>query len=174
MLPTTILSLQQGNKITKKYLVGAYGQGGSSTLSFCDYALIVSRCVEEPETVSFTVVRILSMSEDYKVDAYAYLAISDEGKRTPSIQTGPIELYPDLLDRGELSKLVGGAFKNGTIVRHISYRLTGLDGRLGPGAGNLYHFLQSSLFDPLIPLACIIHERVSGSLLEGPLGPLTS
>jgi hypothetical protein len=40
-------------------------------------------------------------------------------------------------------------------VRHISYRLTGLDGKLGPGAGNLYHFLQSSLFDPLIPVGLI-------------------
>ena len=154
-LPTTILSLQQGNKITKRYLVGAYGQGGSATLSFCDYALIVSRSVEEPEIVSFTVVRILSMSEDYKVDAYAYLAVSDEGKRTPSVHVGPIELYPDFSDRGELSKLIGEAFTNGTIVRHISYRLIGLDGRLGPGAGNLYHFLQSSLFDPLIPVGLI-------------------
>jgi hypothetical protein len=154
-LPTTILSLQQGNKITKKYLAGAYGQGGSATLSFCDYALIISHSIDEPELISFTVVRILSMSDDYKVDAYAYLALSTANKGVPCIQMKALELYPGIADRGDLSKLLGNAFTNGTIVRHYSYRLTGLDGKLGPGAGNLYHFLQSSLFDPLLPVGLI-------------------
>jgi hypothetical protein len=154
-LPTTILSLQQGNKITKKYLAGAYGQGGSATLSFCDYALVISRSVDEPDTVSFTLIRILSMSDDYKVDAYAYLVLSNERKAVPNIHANAIDLYQSVLDRGELSRLVGDAFTNGTIVRHFSYRLNGLDGKLGPGIGNLYHFLQSSLFDPLLPVGLI-------------------
>ena len=153
-LPTTILSLQQGNKITKKYLVGAYGQGGAATLSFCDYALIVSRSVDEPDIISFTIIRILSMSDDYKVDTYAYLVMSDD-KRVPAISTGALELYPYIADRAEVAKLCGDAFTNGTIVRHFAYRLTGLDGKLGPASGNLYHFLQSSLFDPLLPVGLI-------------------
>lgn len=154
-LPTTILSLQQGNKITKKYLAGAYGQGGSATLSFCDYALVISRSIDEPETVSFTLIRILSMSDDYKVDAYAYLVLSNENKTVPTINADAIDLYPDISERAELSRLVGDAFTSGTIVRHYSYRLPGLDGKLGPGTGNLYHFLQSSLFDPLLPVGLV-------------------
>jgi hypothetical protein len=154
-LPATILSLQQGNKITKKYLAGAYGQGGSATLSFCDYAMVISRSVDEPNLVSFTVIRILSMSDDYKVDAYAYLALSNKDRSVPAVHLKAIELYPAVTDREELSRLVGDAFTNGTIVRHYSYRLSNLDGKLGPGTGNLYHFLQSSLFDPLLPVGLI-------------------
>ena len=35
MLPKTILSLGESNKIDKLYLAGAYGQGGSTVLAFC-------------------------------------------------------------------------------------------------------------------------------------------
>jgi hypothetical protein len=30
-------------------------------------------------------------------------------------------------------------FLSGTLVRHYSYKLTNLHGKLGPGTGNLYH-----------------------------------
>src|SRR5207302_38530 len=52
--PSTILSLQSGNKITKWYLIGAFGQGGASTLAFCEYVLIMSRSVEHPKELGFT------------------------------------------------------------------------------------------------------------------------
>lgn len=47
-MPDTILSLQEGNKVKKPYLVGRFGQGGASTLAFCDYAIVVSRDHEAP------------------------------------------------------------------------------------------------------------------------------
>ena len=50
-----------GNKITKRYQIGAFGQGGSSTLAFADYVLIVSRCKREPTKCGFTVVRVLKL-----------------------------------------------------------------------------------------------------------------
>src|SRR5713101_2722060 len=34
-MPKTILSLNESNKLQKHYLAGAYGQGGSTTFSFC-------------------------------------------------------------------------------------------------------------------------------------------
>ena len=37
--PGTILSLQAGNKITRKHVIGAFGQGGASTLKFSDYPI---------------------------------------------------------------------------------------------------------------------------------------
>jgi hypothetical protein len=73
--PNTILSLQQGNKIQKWHLIGTFGQGGASTLAFTDYAVIVSRNRDNPRVVGFTVIRVLNLSEDYKVDCYAYLCL---------------------------------------------------------------------------------------------------
>ena len=44
LMPTTILSLGESNKIDKLYLAGAYGQGGSTVLAFCPHgSLFVSR-----------------------------------------------------------------------------------------------------------------------------------
>ena len=51
----TILSLNESNKIQKHYLAGTYGQGGSSTLVFSKYVLIVSRAAESDE-IAFTVI----------------------------------------------------------------------------------------------------------------------
>ncbi len=64
--PATILSLQSGNKIDKWRLIGSFGQGGASSLSFADYAVIVSRHRDNPRVVGFTVVRVLHLSERYK------------------------------------------------------------------------------------------------------------
>ena len=156
-LRTTILSLQQGNKISKRYLAGAYGQGGASTLSFCEYALVISRHQDDPDRVSFTVIRILNLSDDYKVDAYAYLAFQTEhGVVIPSCTVhGDIKLYSDRAEVIDMERSFGQSWSHGTLVRHYGYRLSQLDGKLGPQAGNLYHFLQISLFDPLLPFRII-------------------
>ena len=39
----TILALGQSDKGQKPYLIGMYGQGGSSTFDKCEYTIIVSR-----------------------------------------------------------------------------------------------------------------------------------
>ena len=43
--PTTILSLHGGNKISldKSYLIGSFGQGGSTSLSFAESTIIISK-----------------------------------------------------------------------------------------------------------------------------------
>jgi hypothetical protein len=68
--PDTILSLHKGNKIKKNYLAGAFGQGGSATFSFCDYTLIVSRNIGDPSQVGFTVVKRMTLGEEWSEDAY--------------------------------------------------------------------------------------------------------
>lgn len=146
---STILSLQSGNKITKRYLIGAFGQGGAATLAFCDYALILSRHRHDPANCGFTVVRVLNLNETYKEDCYAYLALRNaQGSIiVPSCEIGSdaIELYTGI-DSAKVPR-----FSKGTVVRHYSYKLTNLAGKLGPGTGNLYHHLHSTLFDPLFP-----------------------
>lgn len=163
---STILSLQSGNKINKRYLIGAFGQGGASTLAFSDYVLIVSRPKSANETVAFTVVRVVKLDESYKEDAYGYLSICGDTPLVPQCEIGvdPIDLYPSsgLKKKYELS--------HGTLIRHFSYRLSNLTNRLSASPGNLYHYLHSSSFDPLFPFRIVDlrsdvcrDERVSGS-----------
>lgn len=150
--PSTILSLQEGNKITKKFLIGAFGQGGSSTLAFSDYVFIFSRHHENPEIISFTVIKEIHLGEEYKENCYAYLAIKD-GKGeivTPSFKSNePVITYPGI------EKLRINEIRRGTLVRHYSFRLTNIHKDISPSEGNLYHYLHCSLFDPLIPFQII-------------------
>ena len=137
--PSTILSLQEGNKIKKKYLVGAFGQGGSSTLAFCDYVFIVSRSIQNPNIVSFTVIKEITLDEDYKENCSAYLALTNAaGEETvPSFSMSePIQLY-DGKDKLRMNELM-----TGTLVRRVAFRLTNISKPLSPFEGNLYHYLH--------------------------------
>ena len=56
----TILSLNDDNKIDKLHQMGAYGQGGSTALSFNTFTIIISRphkVLKKGNTTSFTIVR---------------------------------------------------------------------------------------------------------------------
>jgi len=154
--PNTILSLQRGNKIKKRYLAGAFGQGGASTLAFCDYALVVSRSISSPSTVGFTIVKLLKLGEGYKEDAYVYLAVKDEAGNVivPNCEwEGEIDPYKSI-ESGKPQGMV-----TGTLVRHYGYRLDGLDKTLSPAPGNLYHLLHYMMFDPLLPFRVIDVRR---------------
>lgn len=141
---TTILSLQGGNKISKRYLIGAFGQGGSATLAFCDYAIIISRQRDDPEDVAFTVVRVLNLNETYKEECFAYLTLDTAENIVPSCRRKePLRLYTSDLKMPE--------FARGTLARHIGYRLDSLTGSFGPSPGNLYHYFHAIMFDPLFP-----------------------
>ncbi len=128
-MPKTILSLNESNKLQKHYLAGAYGQGGSTTFSFCRYTLVASRYKDHP--VGFTVVKFLDLPpEEYKIGHYVYLVL----------QGG--ELLEATLNVQE--------FPEGTQVRHFGYDLTGYASPLGPNS--LYGSLNTILFDPIMPI----------------------
>lgn len=166
--PNTILSLRGGNKISKFYLVGAFGQGGSSTLAFSDYAVYASRHVDDPSTVTFTLIKVLRLSDAYKEDCYVYLTTvgSKEPPIVPSFEYGTdgIELY-------DASDVKSPLWLHGTLVRHIGFKLSGLVATLSASPGNLYHYLHATLFDPLLPFRLLDlrrpgsekNELVSGS-----------
>lgn len=145
-LSRTILSLQAGNKITKRYQIGAFGQGGSSTLGFADYVLVVSRHHADPCKVSFTMIRVLKLDSTYKEDCYAYLTDASGAPLVAEYEGDEqIILYPDA------SELNPPVLVHGTLVRHIAYRLGSISKALGPAPGNLYHYLHYTLFDPILP-----------------------
>lgn len=165
--PGTILSLQGGNKMKKWYVIGAFGQGGSSTLGFSQYVLIASRSHADPSHVAFTLIRVLKLDRSWREDLYAYLAVPDgtDPPPVPSIASpGPgIEAHAQT----EGAKVP--AIANGTLVRHYGYSLPGLSGGLLHSPGNLYHYLHSSLFDPLFPfrLVDLRGERRRDELVAG-------
>lgn len=151
LFESTILSLQGGNKISKRYLIGAFGQGGAATLAFCDYAIIVSRHRDNPARVGYTVIRVLNMSNSYKEDSFAYLALTEPSDKTmvPSASVASeILLY-------ESADTKVPTFRQGTLVRHVGYRLDGLTGTFAPSPGNLYHYLHAVMFDPLLPFRIV-------------------
>ena len=149
---STILSLQEGNKSRKKYLVGSFGQGGASTIDYCDYVFIASRSIQNPNIVSFTLIKemVLPIEYDYDCSAYLTLTGTDGSQTVPSFTVNDaIKLY----DSEE--KLRMNEFLNGTLVRHIGFRLTNISKPLSPSEGNLYHYLHCSMFDPLLPFQII-------------------
>lgn len=152
--PSTILSLQGGNKIKKRYLIGAFGQGGAATLGFCEYAIVFSRSKAVPQKLSFTIIRVLKLDASFKEDCYAYLGPEQESVGQPlvfevDIGEQSLDLYP------EYPSIKVPKFQQGTMVRHVSYRLTNLDKGLQASPGNLYHYLNYSVFDPLIPFRLV-------------------
>lgn len=164
----TILSLQAGNKLTKRYLAGAFGQGGAATLAFCQYAIIFSRSRNGPQEIAFTVVRVMRLSNDYKEDAYAYLAI----KVGNELSVPSVPLSETLSIYKAAGKVKNPpVLEHGTLVRHIEYKLPYLSGTLSPSPGNLYQHLHNTMFDPLLPFRAIDlrdeekarDERITGS-----------
>lgn len=129
-MPRTILSLNQGNKRRKAHLMGAYGQGGSSTFAVSTFTLIVTRA--EGLAPGFTVVRFQppgSEDAEDKLGEYVYLCVDGD---VPS------------------AELADDEFARGTLVRHFGYDLSGYPSPLGPNS--VYGLLNQTLFDPVLPV----------------------
>jgi hypothetical protein len=135
-IPDTILSLNKGNKIKKWYLMGRFGQGGSTSLKFSEYTIIITKRYDADEIV-FTIVRYEPWKEDEKDGKYTYLVKSSD-RLPPSISA--------------LDSSITLEFN--TLVRHINYKL----GRQSTPLLSLYGKLDYRLFDPVLPFQCIINN----------------
>ena len=125
-LESTILSLNESNKIQKHYLAGIYGQGGSSTFAFCKYVVIVSRR-RESDRVGFTVVKYEDLPpEDFKTGRYVFLVRDNAPLEVPASEH---------------------QIDHGTMVRHFGYDLTGYTSALG--SRSIYGILGRIMFDPV-------------------------
>jgi len=126
---STILSLNESNKIHKHYVAGMYGQGGSSTFARSKYTLIASRYGSDPR-VGFTIVRFEDLDPDtFKSGHYVYLTFK-----------GSVLQTEQNLEN----------FKTGTQVKHFGYDLSNYPSPLGPNS--VYGLLNSILFDPILPI----------------------
>ncbi len=111
MFSKTILSLQGGNKIdtTKKYLIGSFGQGGSTSMAFSKSTIFISKINSE---YFFSVVRKIEL-EDTKNHAYVYLndGIPDS--------FSAIKLINDITDCDEEYLNIFLNSESGTLVKMI-------------------------------------------------------
>lgn len=142
----TILDLNGNNKIGKLHLMGAYGQGGSTALSYNNLTVIISKPFysDQPkkQKIAFTIVRINhgDLNKD-KHEWYEYMVEKATG------QPFTIEVNDD-------------EFPPGTLVRHIMMDLGKYKGKITTPSNSLWYLAHTYLFNPIIPFT--ISDRRHG------------
>ena len=132
----TLLSLGRTDKADKPYLIGVFGQGGSSTYAASQYSLVISRRApqfldDQLDGIGWTIVKKI-IPKGRRDPYYAYLASLPDG-RVPSMS---------------VTQSTDKAFPHGTLFRHLGYDF----GRQGSAvARTLYFALNHVLFNPVLP-----------------------
>lgn len=134
----TILSLHGQNKISKLFLMGAYGQGGSTALSYNNYTIIISKPAlgdkKDTDEVSWTIVRINPGNIDSdKLEWFEYCVDQKNGQ--------PFNL-----------KISDKVFNHGTLIRHIGMDLGKYTAKITGPTSSLWYLAHHYLFDPIIPI----------------------
>lgn len=142
---STLLSLGRSDKPDKPYLIGVFGQGGSSAYAASEFSWIISRRAPEvgegSPDLGWTVIKHvypIGRRDDY----WAYLAAHPDG-RVPAL---PVSAAEEI------------GFKRGTWIAHVNYNF----GRTEP-ARTLYQALNHLLFNPVLP-----YELYTRPALERP------
>ena len=140
----TILSISKSNKIRKKYVMGQYGHGGSSTFKFSKKTLIVSR-TKDSNHISFTVVWYMEpgdFDDTLKVGSYIYFTENN---------------LPIAINSNKLS------IEKGTTIRHFGYDASKYPQPLG--LRSLFGNCQKNLFNPAIPYVLNLPGRGNRSMI---------
>lgn len=142
----TILSLHKGNKISidKQYLIGAFGQGGSTSLSFAYATIIISK---KNGKYYYTVVKQVDL-EDYRLVAYVYL--TDNGT---ILECEEDETIYEEEWINEFIKSDSGTFVR-MVEMNISQEISSLDASKPHG---LVDLINTELFDVGLPV--IVYEN---------------
>lgn len=133
----TLLSLGRTDKADKPYLIGVFGQGGSSAFSISKYSIVISRRAGdirkqgEDAGVGWTVVREIQ-PKGRRDPYYAYLAADEDG-RVPRVSE---------------SNADKAGFTHGAHFCHIAYDFGASDSAI---ARTMYQSLNHVLFNPVMP-----------------------
>ena len=133
----TLLSLGSTTKADKWYLIGVFGQGGSSAYAVSEYSWVVSRRAPDllqgqADGVGWTIVRHI-FPKNRRDDYFAYLAASPDG-RVPNISAADA-------DAANIS--------HGTRFVHIGYDF----GRGGSAiTRQLFTAMNHVLYNPVLPI----------------------
>lgn len=134
----TLLALGDSDKPDKPYLIGVFGQGGSSTYAASKYSVIITRRAPDvlgtdADGYGWTIVRKVSMKLMGRRDVvFAYLAAKPGGE-VPFVSPSSVTEAP---------------MAHGSVFRHLGYDF-------GPEASaisrTLYYSLNHVLFNPILP-----------------------
>ncbi len=142
--PQTLLSLNADYKVSKFYLIGAFGQGGQTSFSFCKYGLVISKKHPkllrpgQEDLIGWSIVRYRNPSnarQFYKKGVWEYCVNSSDGK---ILTINPRDCR--------------FAFESGTIIKLISYNIPKGVSNVLHASGTGYQYLSQSLFDPVLPI----------------------
>jgi hypothetical protein len=138
----TLLSLGSSDKPDKPYLIGMFGQGGSSALHASVYSWFVSRRAPElPDHagggVGWTIVRLV-VPVDRRDVYWAYLAAHPDGR---------VPWLPE-------SAADANQFRRGTKIAHVGYKFSTSNQAYG-----LYTSLNHLLFNPVLPYYVVTRKQ---------------
>lgn len=148
----TLLSLGQTDKADKPYMIGVFGQGGSSAFATSEYSIIISRRASDltgpgESGIGWSMVRQI-FPKGRRDPYFAYLAASLEGA-VPSFDH-------------EVADAVG--FDNGSHFCHIKYDFGGSGSAV---ARALYQALNHVLFNPILPYDLFTIDKERPELMQG-------
>ncbi len=132
----TLLSLNESNKVGKPYTMGTYGQGGSVTLGFSAYTLIMSR--RHPSLLPPEVEDLIGWTVAFEDETDPAENVLPQYVWVVRPDGRPFTLSPALLPE----------LHHGTRITHINYDMQGLQ---GPFTTQMWQFLNATLFDPTLP-----------------------
>lgn len=143
----TLLSLNKGNKLSseKKYLIGAFGQGGSTSLPFTDSTIIISK---QEGKYYFTIIRPVQL-QDFKNQSYVYLTVNDQ---IPELEFDNVKLNSYLDEFIETD--------SGTLVRMIEtdisreYRINDIT-----KPHMLIDYINTELFNVGLPIKIVENRK---------------
>jgi hypothetical protein len=131
----TILSLNDDNKIDKLHQMGAYGQGGSTALSFNTFTIIISRphkILKKGNSTSFTLVRFNDGGlGQRKLGWYEYCVANNN-----------LPFSIDVSDE---------KFIPGTLIRHIGMDLRKYTAKITGPTSSLWYLAHHYMFDTVLP-----------------------
>jgi hypothetical protein len=150
-LHATLLSLGSSDKGDKPYLIGVFGQGGSSAYAASEMSWLLSRRApelvnsEQDRGMGWTVVKHI-FPKGRRDDYYAYLAASPDGA-VPCFSASAADAV---------------GIGHGTRLAHISYDF----GKTEPAA-TLYSSLNHLLFNPVLPYELSTRPDGAVDLMSG-------
>jgi hypothetical protein len=133
----TLLSLGRTDKADKPYLIGVFGQGGSSAFSIAKYSIVVSRRTPDIRKAAgdgnagWTIVREIQ-PKGRRDPYYAYLAATEDGC-VPYVSAAQADK---------------ARFEQGAHFCHIAYDFGASDSAI---ARSMYQSLNHVLFNPVMP-----------------------
>lgn len=137
MMHKTLLSLGRTDKADKPYLIGVFGQGGSSAFSVSEYSIVVTRRAadirknDEDGSAGWSIVRMIQPKGRRDL-YYAYLAATEDGT----------------VPRVSAEEADKAGFKHGAQFTHIKYDFGAADSAI---ARLMYPALNHVLFNPILP-----------------------